>query len=69
VDFDQAQDIVAGLVQDLSDGETLRLLDWANAPRANELRESALVQKKLKGGLPGKPDELQAMTMAVGRKI
>ena len=68
MNFAQAQGIVTELIRPLSDGEKLRLLDWANAPRATEWRELVLVQKKLRG-LPEKPDDLQAMTMAVGRKL
>lgn len=68
MNFAQAQETVTELIRPLSDGEKLRLLDWANAPRANDWRELVLVQKKLRG-LPEKPDDLQAMTMAVGRKL
>jgi hypothetical protein len=61
--FEQALPIVMELVRDLDETEKLRLLTWANKPRA-EAVESTLIQNKKRGGGPSGDDQEQKVMIA-----
>jgi hypothetical protein len=66
--FDQALPIVKALCDALSDSEKMRLLEWANKPRAEEIQVKMLKQRK-GNGPSSQDDESKKTLMAVSGKL